>query len=131
MQAKLLLATLVAAGFAAPALAQGDVVAGEKVFNKCKACHMVGADAKNRVGPLLTGVIGREIASVPDFKYSDAFMEKKAEGFIWTEENLAAYLAEPKDFIPGNKMTFVGLKKEEEIANVLAYIAADGEAGGS
>ena len=135
MRARLLLATILAAAFAAPALAQGDAEAGEKVFAKCKACHMVGADAKNRVGPLLTGVIGREIASVPDFKYSDAFMEKKAEGFTWTEENLAAYLAEPKDFIPGNKMAFVGLKKEEDIANVLAYLAAEGgesgEAGGS
>ena len=82
-------------------------------------------DAKNRVGPELNGVIGREIASAPDFKYSDAFLAKKAEGFTWTEENLADYLADPKDFIPGNKMAFVGLKKPEDIANVLAYLAAD------
>jgi cytochrome c len=107
-----------------PALAQGDTAAGEKVFARCKACHMTGENAQNRVGPALTGVLGREIASSPDFKYSDAFLAKKAEGFTWTEENLTSYLQDPKAFIPGNKMTFVGLKKPEEIANVIAYLAS-------
>ena len=116
------LAVLIGA-LAGPALTQeGDPAAGEKVFNRCKACHQVGADAKNRVGPVLTGVVGREIASIADFKYSDAMLEKKAEGFVWTEENLAAYLENPKDYIPGNKMAFVGLKKPEERADVIAYL---------
>ena len=122
MQARLLLATLLAAGLAGPALAQGDAAAGEKVFNKCKACHQVGPDAANRVGPELNGIVGREIASAPDFKYSEAFLAKKEEGFTWTEETIAEYLTKPKEFIPGNKMTFVGLKKPEEIADVLAYL---------
>jgi cytochrome c len=127
-----LLVTILVSAFALPAYAQGDAEAGEKVFNKCKACHMVGDDAKNRVGPELNGVIGREIASVPEFKYSDAFLAKKEEGFTWAEENLTSYLADPKGFIAGNKMAFVGLKKPEEITNVLAYLAhesAEAEGG--
>lgn len=122
MQARLLLATLLAAGIAGPAFAQGDAAAGEKVFAKCKACHTVGPDAKNRAGPELNGIVGREIASAPDFKYSDAFLEKKAEGFTWTAESIGEYLTKPKEFIPGNKMTFVGLRKPEEIADILAYL---------
>lgn len=107
---------------AAPAFADGDPEEGEKVFRKCKACHMVGDNAKNRVGPQLNGVVGREIASVEDFKYSDAFMAKKEEGMVWTEENIAAYLENPKDFIPGNRMTFPGLKKEDDREDVIAYL---------
>jgi cytochrome c len=122
MMKRLALALAVLTVTAAPALAEGDPAKGEKVFNKCKACHMVGEDAKNRVGPVLNGVVGREIASVEGFSYSDAFTAKKAEGFTWTEENLASYLENPKDFIPGNKMTFAGLKKEEDRANVIAYL---------
>ena len=108
---------------AAPAFAQGDAAAGEKVFNKCKACHMVGPDAKNRVGPALTGVVGVEIAHVEDFKYSDNFMELKAEGYMWTPENLSAYLTDPKAVAPKGKMSFAGLRKQEEIDNVVAYLA--------
>lgn len=116
------LAIAAAAAIATPALAQGDAEAGERVFNKCRACHQVGEDAKNRVGPVLTGVVGREIASVEDFNYSDAFMEKREEGFTWTEEHLTEYLADPRGYIPGNKMTFAGLREEEEIADVIAYV---------
>lgn len=116
------LAVAAMAALASPALAQGDADSGERVFNKCKACHQIGPDAKNRVGPVLTGVVGREIASVEDFNYSDAFMEKREEGFTWTEENLTEYLADPRSYIPGNKMTFAGLRKEEEVTDVIAYL---------
>ena len=116
------LAVLAATAVAAPALAQGDAEEGEKVFRKCKACHMVGEDAKNRVGPQLNGIVGAEIASVEDFSYSDAFMAKKEEGFTWTEENLAAYLEDPRDNIPGTKMVFAGLRKEEDRQDVIAYL---------
>jgi len=122
LRSTLTLAALIA-GLAMPALADGDADKGEKVFNKCKACHMVGPDAKNRVGPILTGVIDRPIASEEGFKYSDAFLEKGAEGFVWTNENLHAYLADPKGFIPGNKMSFAGLKKEDDVEDVIAYLA--------
>ncbi|MDX5361833.1 MAG: cytochrome c family protein [Alphaproteobacteria bacterium] len=117
-----ILAAALAALVAGPALADGDAAKGEKVFNKCKACHMVGENAKNRVGPQLNGILGAEIASVDGFKYSDAFQAKKAEGFVWTEENLDAYLADPRGFIPKNKMGFAGLKKEDDREDVIAYL---------
>ena len=106
----------------APALADGDPAEGEKVFRKCKACHAVGEDAKNKVGPQLNGIVGAEIASVEGFNYSDAFMEKKAEGLVWDEATLDAYLAKPRDFIAKTKMSFAGLRKEDEREDVIAYL---------
>ncbi len=116
------LTVLAIAGLAGNALADGDAAKGEKVFAKCKACHMVGPDAKNRVGPALTGIVGRTAGSAADFKYSDAMKAKNAEGLVWTEENIKSYLADPKGFVPGNKMTFAGLKKEDDRENVIAYL---------
>ena len=115
------LALLTATG---AALADGDAAKGEKVFKKCKACHQIGENAKNKVGPVLNGVIGRKIATVEDFKYSKAFLEKaEAEpDFVWTEEAIDEYLTKPKDFIKKNKMAFAGLKKEDDRANVIAYL---------
>ncbi len=102
----------------------GDPAAGKKVFNKCKACHFADKE-KNKVGPYLKGVVGRKAAAVEGFKYSDAMKAKAAEGLVWTEENLKAYLAAPKKFVPGNKMAFVGLKKEKDIADVIAYLKSN------
>lgn len=113
---------LAVAGFAAGALAEGDAAAGEKVFKKCKACHQVGEKAKNRVGPILNGVVGRPAGEEEGFKYSDAMKAKGAEGLVWTDENLDSYLTKPRDFVPGNKMSFAGLKKPEDRANVIAYL---------
>ena len=100
------------------ALAQGDAAQGEKVFNKCKACHAVD-EPQNKVGPHLVGVFGREAGSVEGFKYSDAMKES---GVTWNEETIAAYLADPRGYIKGNRMAFAGLKKEEEIADLIAYL---------
>jgi len=100
------------------ALAEGDAAKGKKVFNKCKACHSL-EEGKKKVGPSLFGVIGREAGKVEGFKYSKAMMES---GVTWTEENIDAYLAKPKEFIPGNKMVFVGLKKPEQRQDVIAYL---------
>ncbi|PWE34342.1 cytochrome c family protein [Maritimibacter sp. 55A14] len=122
MKLKTALTVACLVGIALPAHADGDAEAGEKVFRKCKACHMIGEGAKPRVGPPLTGVVGAEVASNEDFKYSDAFMAKKEEGMVWSEDNLAAYLENPRDFIPGNKMSFAGLRKEEDRADVIAYL---------
>jgi len=96
----------------------GDPKKGEKVFRKCKACHVVDKE-KNRVGPHLVGIIGRTSGAVEGFKYSKAMKEAEIE---WTEENIAEYLRKPKDFIPKNKMAFAGLRKEKQIADVIAYI---------
>jgi cytochrome c len=100
------------------ALADGDPAAGKKVFNKCRACHVVDED-KNRVGPYLHGVIGRPAGTAEGFKYSSAM---KDSGIVWSEETIAEYVADPKAYIPGNKMAFPGLKKEEDITNLLAYL---------
>ncbi len=106
---------------AAAAPAAGDPKAGKKVFNKCKACHFADKE-KNKVGPYLKGVVGRPAAAVEGFKYSEAMKQKGAEGLVWTEENLAQYLKAPKKFVPGNKMAFAGLKKDKDIADVIAYL---------
>lgn len=109
--------------FAVPAHADGDAAAGEKVFAKCKACHEVEKGV-NKVGPTLKGVVGRKAGSVPDFKYSEAMAAKGAEGLVWDDANIASYLADPKGFIPKNKMAFAGLKKPEDVANVIAFLKA-------
>lgn len=106
-----------------PAFAAGDAENGEKVFRKCKACHAVGEDAKNKVGPTLNGIMGAEAGANPDFKYSDALMEKAAEGLVWTEEEMAAFLTKPKEYLPKTKMSFAGLRKEDDVADVIAYLA--------
>ena len=108
---------------ATPVLAEGDAAAGEKVFNKCKACHAVGEDAKNKSGPMLNGIIGATAGAVEGFKYSKALMAKAEEGLVWDEESLAAFLEKPRSYIPKTKMAFAGLKKEEDRANVIAYLA--------
>ncbi|WP_104018190.1 c-type cytochrome [Roseovarius nitratireducens] len=120
---KKLVTAILALAVAAPAWAEGDPEAGEKVFRKCKACHMVGEGAKNRVGPALNGVVGGPVASVEGFKYSDVFQEMAAEGAVWTEEELAAFLDSPRKYAKGTKMAFPGLRKKEEIADVIAYLA--------
>ena len=112
-----------AEAMAAQAQDAGDPAKGEKVFRKCKACHDVGEGAKLKVGPPLTGIIGRAAASVEDFSYSDAMKAAAADGLIWTPETIAELLEKPKDFIPGTKMSFAGLRKEEERADVVAYLA--------
>ncbi|TDH34421.1 cytochrome c family protein [Pseudohoeflea suaedae] len=105
---------------ATAAHADGDAVAGKTVFKKCAACHAV--DGKNKVGPHLDGIIGRPVASVEDYKYSKAMEEHAAEVPEWTEEALAAYLHKPKAVVPKTKMAFAGLNKDEDVANVIAYL---------
>ena len=102
-----------------PVLAQeGDPAAGEKVFNKCKACHVLDEE-KNRVGPYLLGVIGRPAGTAEGFTYSSAMKES---GVVWDEETIAEYVTDPKAYIPGNRMAFPGLKKPEDVTNLLAYL---------
>lgn len=123
MKTSLVLAAAVLALSAAGAHAEGDAAAGEKVFRKCAACHAVGPDAKNKVGPALNGLLGSVIGKHPeDYKFSPALSAKGEAGETWNDENLAAWLKSPKDFAKGNKMAFAGLKKDEEIANVIAYL---------
>jgi len=92
---------------------------GQKVYRKCKSCHTVEKDGRHRVGPNLYDVLDAKIASKDGFAYSKAF---QASDVIWTDENLDAFLKKPKEFLPKNRMTFVGLKKEEDRAAVIAYL---------
>jgi cytochrome c len=127
----MLLAVLALVGAAGSAMAQdADLVgAGKKVFQRCAACHMVGPDAKNRVGPELNGVIGRTAGTLEGYKYSNAMVDAGAGGLVWSEETLHEYLADPRAMVKGTKMAFAGLKKAEEVDAVIAYIEANGGAG--
>lgn len=99
---------------------EGDPEAGKKVFRQCQACHVADKE-QNRVGPHLVGIIGRPAGSVADFSYSDAMANS---GVVWDETTIAEYLASPKDYIPGNKMVFAGLRKPEQIQDVIAYLVS-------
>lgn len=113
----------------APAASGPDpelVAAGEALFRQCAACHEIGEGARNRVGPALNGVYGSAVASVEGFRYSPALRDAGGSGMVWDEETLAGYLADPRGFIRGNRMAFQGLRSDEDIAAVIAYMQAAG-----
>ncbi|WP_296424737.1 c-type cytochrome [Yoonia sp.] len=99
------------------------IAAGESVFRQCKACHQVGDGATNRTGPQLNDLVGRTIGGIDGFRYSRGFADAAEAGDVWNDENLAAFLANPRDAMPGTKMSFRGLGDAEDIAAVLAYIS--------
>jgi cytochrome c len=108
------------------AFAAGDPEAGAKVFNKCKACHQIGPNAKNVVGPELNGLAGRKTGSVEGYNYSEA---NKNSGLTWDEATFLEYITAPQKKIPGTKMTFAGIPDETDRNNLWAYISqfkADG-----
>jgi cytochrome c len=104
-------------------LAAGDAGKGERVFNKCRACHKL-EDGANATGPHLYGVVNREIGAIDSFGYSGALNEQEAE--IWTPETLYAFLEDPKGWAPGTSMSFAGLDKPEDKANLIAYLETIG-----
>jgi cytochrome c len=110
-------AALVLSATVSEAYAQ-DADAGKRVFNRCRACHAV-EPGQNKVGPTLAGVVGRKAGTVEGFNYTDAM---KSSDVTWTDENLKKYLQDPKGFIPGNRMIFPGLKDEEDLANLIAFL---------
>lgn len=114
---------VVATGLMVGAAQAGDADAGEKVFKKCKACHAVGDGATNKVGPQLNDVIGRTAGTADGFKYSKGMIEAGEGGMVWDEATMTAFLIKPKDVVKGTKMAFAGLKKEEDLQNVIAYLA--------
>ena len=107
------------------ALAQ-DVAAGKTSFNKCMACHAIGAGARNKVGPELNGLDGRKSGTAPDYSYSDA---NKNSGITWSKEQFLDYIKDPKAKIPGTKMAFAGIKNEKEAGDLWAYISQYGKDG--
>jgi cytochrome c len=116
---------------ATPVLAQtaGDPAEGKKVFNKCAACHAVGPGAKNKVGPELNGIVGEAPASVEGYAFSPGLKEYAKTHPVWTEADLAAWVSNPKAVVPTTKMVFPGLKKPEDVANVIAYLKSFDETG--
>ena len=114
----LLAAVVLGVGLSSSAMA-GDAALGEKVFKKCKSCH-VDDKEKNKTGPHLVGIIGREAGSVESYKkYSKAM---KASGIIWNAETLDGYLTSPKKYLKGTKMAFAGLRKEKDRQDIIAYL---------
>lgn len=103
-----------------PVVAQAqDVAAGEKSFNKCRACHQVGETAKNTVGPIMNGLFGRKSGTIEGYNYSEA--NKKA-AITWDEAVFAEYIKDPKAKVPGTKMVFAGIKNEQEIKDLTAFL---------
>ncbi|MDP5218963.1 c-type cytochrome [Ruegeria sp. 2205SS24-7] len=102
------------------------IESGKKVFKKCKACHQVGEGAKHRTGPALNGIIGANAGAVDGFKYSKAMKAASDGGLVWTDAEMAAFLAKPKAYMKGTRMSFAGLKKSEDIAAVIVYLKSFG-----
>lgn len=98
------------------------VAKGEKTFKKCKACHQVGEGAKSKTGPILNGIVGAPAGHEEGFRYSKAMKAAAEGGLVWDEAELAAFLAKPKKYMKGTKMSFAGLKKDSDIEAVIAYL---------
>jgi cytochrome c len=103
------------------ALADGDAAKGEKSFNKCKACHST-EDTTNKVGPYLKGVYGRAVAAADGYNYSGSIKEFAATGAKWDDATLNSYIENPKTLVPGGKMSFSGIKKEDEREDIIAFL---------
>jgi cytochrome c len=117
MRSVILSAAFVLAGLGA-ARAQ-DAAAGEKVFVQCKACHQIGENAKNAVGPVLNGVIGRHSGTVEGYSYSAA---NKNSGLTWDEATFREYIKDPRAKVPGTKMVFAGVKDDQKVSDLIAYL---------
>jgi cytochrome c len=113
------MAAIASLATASAALAQ-DAAAGKTAFNKCLACHAIGEGARNKVGPELNGLDGRKSGTVEDYSYSDA---NKNSGITWNEAEFKDYLRDPKAKVPGTKMTFAGIKNEQEVNDLWAFVS--------
>jgi len=119
MMMKVLIAAAVLTVAAAESGLAQDVEKGQSAFKKCLPCHRIGPEAKNLVGPELNGLDGRKSGTVANFNYSDA---NKNSGIVWNEESFKEYIKDPRAKIPGTKMTFAGIKNDQEINDLWAYL---------
>jgi cytochrome c len=122
---QVVLAAIALVASTAAASAQ-DVAAGEQSFKKCLPCHSVGEGAKNKVGPELNGLDGRKSGNAEGFNYTEA---NKNSGLTWNESVFKEYIKDPRAKIPGTKMVFAGIKNEEEVNNLWAYLKQFGPNG--
>lgn len=111
-------AGLICAMISPSAWADGDPAKGKRVFNKCKTCHEL-TNEKNKIGPHLVGIFGRKSGSVEGFKYSSAMQKAN---IVWNETTIDEYIADPKKYVPGNKMVLAPIKKAEQRADLIAYL---------
>lgn len=126
---RMIFAAVALLGATVAASADPDIAKGEQAFKKCMACHMVGPDAKSRVGPPLNGIVGAKWAHFDGYSYSADIKTGGEDGKVWDEPTLDAYLTNPKALAPKGKMAFIGIKSDEERANLIAFLAqfnADG-----
>ncbi len=105
-----------------------DSSAGEKLFNACKVCHEIGEGAKHKVGPHLDGLIGRTAGALPDFKYTSAMREAGKGGLVWDAATIDSYITKPRDFVPGNRMSFRGMADAAQRKTLIAWLAEKGGA---
>jgi cytochrome c len=120
-----LVALLLTLTWSRAVLAQ-DVAAGEQSFKKCAVCHAVGEDAKNKIGPELNGLDGRKAASVQGYSYSDA---NKKSGITWNDASFRDYIKDPKATLPGTKMVFAGIKNDQDVSDLWAFLRQFDSAG--
>lgn len=101
----------------------GDAAAGERVFNtQCRACHRIGPNAANAVGPHLNGMFGRKAGTVTGFNYSPAYRQPPTSEKVWSEENFREYIQNPRQVTPGTRMVYAGLRDQTQITNLIAYL---------
>lgn len=122
---KLVLGTALIAALATTATA-ADVENGKTIWNKCRACHQVGENAKNLVGPVLNGLFGRKAGTVEGYNYTEA---NKSSGIVWDDATFREYIKNPKAKIPNTKMVFAGLTDEQDIDDLIAYLKQFGPDG--
>ena len=115
-------AFLVIAPIAGAKAQSGDPAAGQRVFNQCRACHTIEQGGRNGVGPNLHGVMGRRAGSIEGFRYSGNMKQLGENGHVWNEETLRPYLQNPKAVAPQGSMAFPGIRNEEQLNNVIAYV---------
>lgn len=124
---RLVLGMVVAAAASMPAMAfaeAGNAEAGQRVFNQCRACHTINEGGRHGVGPNLWGVVGRRAGAIEGFRYSSNMRELAAGGLTWTEDRLRAYIQNPKSVVPQGSMSYVGLRNETQLNDLMAYLAA-------